>query len=186
TRLPGCGTNVCQATDGVDLGNGRVSASAANAPFTSTNNSEARAFFAQLAAADLLSGVAPSDVAIASDAFNGNFPAAPVGGGWYPSTVIAEADLPGDLNGNVTDFRSGLYIMHQQLPGDLTTQASNALTMQRVDRKIDDGNPLSGSVYGAEQNQGDCLSVGGSSTTDNAYDTASSGLACNAVIRIQN
>lgn len=187
TRLPGCTTNVCGATNAVDLGNGRVSASGTNAPFVSTDNSEARAFFAQLASADLLSGVSPSDVAIADDAFSQNYPQAPVGGGWYASTVIAEADLPGDLDGNVTDFRSGLYIMHQQLPNDVATQASNALTMQRIDRKIDDGNPLSGSVYGAEQTQGDCLSVDASAgTTDNAYDTASSGLACNAIIRIQN
>lgn len=187
SRLPGCSTDVCTAIDALNPGNGQVQASAAATPFIHTDNSESRAFFVQLAAADLLSGVAVSDGAVADDTFGGNQPQAPVGGGWSASTVIAEADLPGTLNGTVTDFRSGLYLMHMQEVNDETTQASNALTMQRIDRKIDDGNPLSGSVYAAEAAAGDCI-VDDASTSgaDNLYNTAQSQLFCNAVIRIQN
>lgn len=186
-RLPGCSTiAVCAPTAAATgtLGNGIVES--ATAPFTpgaATTDDESVAFFAQLAAADLVSGVSPGD-----NIFGGNFPQAPVGGGLVPASVTANTDLPtARLQADVTDFRSGLYLMHQQSFNDLTLASSNALTMQRIDRKIDDGNPLTGSVYAAEQNAGECV-VDDASTSgaDNLYNTGDSQLFCNAVIRIQN
>lgn len=178
TRLPGC-TASCIPASGTQ-GDGIVQS---NAAFTPDGDDEADAFFVQLAAADLVSGVSEGN----TSAWGGNYPQAPVGGGFMANTVAANTGLPTtQLQNNVTDFRSGLYLMHQQIVGDLTTQASNALTMERLDRKIDDGNPLSGSVYAAEQGVGECVAADVSSNALNSYNTAQSSLLCNAVIRIQN
>lgn len=183
-RLPGC-TGVCAPTAAAagTLGDGIVTS--ATAPFTpgvATTDDETVGFFPQLAAADLISGVAPG-----TNAFGGNFPQAPVGGGLVPSSITVTTDLPtAQLVADVTDFRSGLYLMHQQAFNSTTLQASNSLTMQRIDRKIDDGNPLSGSVYAAEQGAGECVAIDASSAAVNLYNTAESQLFCNAIIRIQN
>ena len=143
SRLPGC-TGVCAPSTSANgtLGNGLVETGTAFTPGLTNLDDETVAFFPQLAAADLISGVAPGD-----NVFGGNFPQAPVGGGLVPATLATTAALPTTrLATDVTDFRSGLYLMHQQSFNSLTLPSSNALTMQRIDRKIDDGNPLSGSV----------------------------------------
>lgn len=189
TRLPGC-TGVCVTTSTwASIGNGLVDEATAFDPAaTPADGSEAVAFFAQLAAADLISGVTPGD-----DTFGGNYPQAPVGGGFVAQTVANVTDMPGNLSTELAPagngaFRAGLYLMHQQAVGSLTNlPVSNPLTMQRIDRKVDDGNPLTGSVYAAETTTGSCgATITGSTSAANAYNTANSSLVCNAVIRIQN
>ncbi|MCS5597318.1 MAG: prepilin-type N-terminal cleavage/methylation domain-containing protein [Alphaproteobacteria bacterium] len=181
TRLPGCTGNPCEPTGGtVD---GRVTATGANAPFVNAAQStEAAAFFPQLAAADLVSGVTPG-----TDTFGGNYPAAPVNGGWTASTVLQQADIPGASGAEVNDFRPGLYLYHAGQPSVDTASASDSLTMQRMDRKIDDGNPLTGSVYATEITAGECVTYDASTSVySNAYDTSAGLIGCNAMIRIQN
>tara|TARA_R110002126_G_scaffold13118_2_gene56459 strand:- start:151918 stop:152685 length:768 start_codon:yes stop_codon:yes gene_type:complete len=181
SRLPGCTVAPCVPTTLVT--DGRVTATAANAPFVNAAQTiESSAFFPQLAAADLISGVTPG-----SDTFGGNYPSAPVGGGWSPSTVLAQADIPGASGAEINDFRPGLYLLHAGQPSVDTASASNSLTMQRIDRKIDDGNPLTGSVYAVEIATGECVTYDASTSVySNAYDTAAGTIGCNAMVRIQN
>ena len=82
TRLPGCTGTPCVPSTSVT--DGRVTADAANVPFVNaTQDNESAAFFSQLAAADLISGVTPG-----TNTFGGNYPSAPVGGGWTPSLSL--------------------------------------------------------------------------------------------------
>ena len=179
-RMPNCTGTPCVPTAGTQ-GNGEVEATA---DFDPSAGDEAQAFFVHLAASDLLSGVVPG-----ADSFGSNYPEAPVGGGWMVMTATAQADLPGVAGTDTTigsTFRRGLYLMHQNSVGDTGTGASNAVTMQRIDRKIDDGNPLSGTVYAVEQTAATCTVDDGSSGASNTYNTASGAYDCSAIIRIQN
>ena len=151
--------------------------------FAPAAGDEGRSYFIQLSRADLLSGVAAGD-----DSFGGNYPQAPVGGGFIVESLSVATDLPAPLASNASGFRAGLYVMHQQIVGSTSTAASNSLTMQRIDRKIDDGNPLTGSVMAVDNGAStNCIAqVGSPATASNAYDTTNSSLLCNAVVRIQN
>jgi len=182
TRLPGC--NAAPCVPGTVTSDGRVVATAAAIPFVNGGqNTESTAFFVQLAAADLISGVTPDGTV---NAFGGNYPSAPVGGGWVASTINAQADIPGASGAGITDFRAGLYLQHQNTADDEDDPVANALTMQRIDRKIDDGNPLTGSVYAVEATATACMGDDGSSAAANLYDTSTGTVSCNALVRIQN
>ncbi len=182
TRLPGCTAAPC--VPAAVVSNGRVIATDAAIPFINgSRDTESAAFFVQLAAADLISGVTP-DASV--NAFGGNYPAAPVGGGWVASTISTQADVPGASGSGITDFRAGLYLQHQNTADDDEDPVSSALTMQRIDRKIDDGNPLTGSVYAAEETATACMGDNGSSAASNLYDTSTGTVSCLALVRIQN
>jgi prepilin-type N-terminal cleavage/methylation domain-containing protein len=178
TRLPGCiGDCVPTAPDG----DGIVDATAV---FTDAAGEELQAFFPQIGAADLMSGIVQGTAT-----FGGDYPQTPVGGGLIASTVQNAGQLPGGLDTDTIGFRSGLYIMHLTNLTDLTAGAATPLTMQRIDRKIDDGNPFTGSVLAGAAAGQDCATPGADPLVDpalNAYDTTQSTLACNALIRIQN
>jgi prepilin-type N-terminal cleavage/methylation domain-containing protein len=182
TRLPGCDTNSICAVGGTGGdGDGIVENATSFDPAGGTD--EGGSFFIQLSRADLLSGVAEG-----SDNFGSNYPQAPVGGGFIVESLNVATDLPAPLATDASGFRAGLYVMHQQIVGDTSVAASSSLTMQRIDRKIDDGNPLTGSVMTVDNGgASNCIAQAGSpATTSNAYDTTNSSLLCNAMIRIQN
>ena len=178
TRLPGCGGKCVPALG--TQGNGVVEAAAI---FTPADTEEIQAFFPQIGAADLLSGIVEG-----TEQFGGNYPQTPVGGGFVAATVPLATNLPGGMDTDVVGFRAGLYLMHQGTLGDLDVGAASPLTMQRIDRKIDDGNPFTGSVLAGSADGLDCGTPGATSVDPavNAYNTTQSTLACNALIRIQN
>ena len=175
-RLPGCAAaDVCSAGAADGNGNGLVegAALAAGTTFEATADTEAQAFFVQLAKADLLSGVVEG-----ADIFGGNYPSSPIGGGLLASSVDAVANLPANDTAP-TDFRSGLYLLHTGSATDNTVPIMNALTLERMDRKIDDGVPTTGSVYALGAG---CLAA----AADEVYSVNQPGLDCLAAFRIQN
>lgn len=174
TRLPGClAANICGGAAGD--GNGTVvnGALAVGTTFEATAGSEGEAFFVHLAKADLISGVVEGNAG-----FGGNYPSSPVAGGMLASTVDAVGNLPANDTAP-TDFRSGLYLLHARDSTDNTVGAVDAITMERIDRKIDDGVPTTGSVYGLGAS---CLNA----AADVIYTVVAQGIDCLGAYRIQN
>lgn len=175
-RLPGCTTApACSAlASATTLGNGQLE----TAPNV-TPTGEAQAFYVQLALADLITGI---DVANNTCTQWGNcFPEAKAGSGaglqigYYGGTaglgLVTAAPFP----------PRGHYVAIHANPGagELTTVGGGALTPSqafRIDSKVDDGRPLTGSVVGGG-NSG-CIA-----TSD--YNGSNASADCNIYLRIQ-
>jgi len=106
--------------------------------------------FPQLAAADLLTGISPTG---ASTAWGVNFPAAKIdNNGYFPgsSTAANAADLTSAIG--VLGTPSGLYLSLVATAVNVgVTTATTGLKpseASRIDTKMDDGSPGSGSVVG--------------------------------------
>lgn len=162
TRLPGC-ANLCAANGN---GDGRLT----NVPGDDTG--ENLAFFSHLAAADLVTGVTAAGTTGA--VWGEGFPSAPINGGFVPgySTGAANQLTANELGAG----RAGHYIMLQAVPtaaGGAVVTPSQAF---RMDNKLDDSQPGSGSVIG----------IGGATCgTATDYDEAETGENCAVAIRIQ-
>ena len=132
TRLPNCTSAPC---NNVGNGNGRL----AGVPGANTMAGDnAGTFFAHLNAADLVTGVDGSNTL----AWGQGLPAASIGGGigiGYHNT--------GTLGLN-TAPRAGHYLTIQGSPAALGTDALTPSEAARIDRKLDDGSPTTGAVFG--------------------------------------
>jgi prepilin-type N-terminal cleavage/methylation domain-containing protein len=175
-RLPSC-TGRCDlgATGGGTRGDGRVGAGSATAVGAAiTMNSENRAFFTHLAAADLITGVSTNPATLG---LNDALPSTEVGSSGFGvgfTTTGGATSLIG------TGMRSGHYLSIRPSSAALTmTSGAGALTQSqaaRIDRKLDDGVATTGSVR-----------AGGATTCVNrtAYREADEVNDCNLFIRIQ-
>mgnify|MGYP001209737569 CR=1 FL=1 len=163
TRLPNCAAGTACAN--TPTTNGRIE-QAPDAVITA--GQEAQIFFVHLAAADLITGVQnESDVV-----FGSGLPETPLGGGF----LVGFHDT-GVLGNNAT-ARGGHYL---SLRGAATAPAAgtgplNAAQAARIDVKLDDGSPDSGSVF---TNDGTCENAAG------GYDEADVPTGCYLYVRIQ-
>lgn len=162
-RVPNCAAAPCN--NGGGNGNGRIETAA-----------ERQRFWIHLNAADLVSGVDGTLTA----AWGQNFPAAPSGGG-HLVLFSANGALAGINGGNA---RGGHYLTIQGNPAGAAGVAANtALTASeaaRIDRKMDDGLPVSGAVRGA--GGGNCSAAAAGSP----YLESTDQQACDLYVRIQS
>jgi prepilin-type N-terminal cleavage/methylation domain-containing protein len=166
TRLPNCPNTVACGT----AGNGNsVLETAPDA--AAVAGSEATNFWAMLNAADLLGGVDGSAIL----AFGQALPSSSVGGG-----MVVGHHPTGALGDNGTP-RSGTYVSLRASPEAAEVGAAGAGVITpsqagRIDRKMDDGSPTTGSVFG----QGAALCGAGQNYNEQVTDNN-----CNLFVRIQ-
>lgn len=164
TRLPNCNAAPCNTANAAP--DNRI-AQAPNAAVGA--GSEAQRFFVHLAAADLITGVQNVNNVI----FGEGLPATAIGGG-YTVGFIAGAAL-----GTNNDARGGHYLSLREAataPGGGTGPLA-AQQAFRIDSKMDDGDPDTGSVF--THSAVNCQDGSG------AYDEQDNPVGCALYIRIQ-
>jgi prepilin-type N-terminal cleavage/methylation domain-containing protein len=187
-RLPAC-DDLCAPT--AADGNGVIGTA-----FDEDPGVEAEAFFIQMAAADLISGVNPASSS--SGVWGESYPEAPIGGGFHVGYTSGSTGTDTNFPGLIGDAipRRGHYVALVGTPdkqvrttaGAAGEPPSTILTGTqafRIDTKIDDGQAASGVVRGAGT---DCESTvtpaGGVETGDGGYDGSTSTSDCVSYIRI--
>jgi prepilin-type N-terminal cleavage/methylation domain-containing protein len=177
-RLPNCLAAPCSNAGN---GDGKLANIPSAAPAAAA---EGFAYFPQLAAADLITGLSPTG---ASVAFGVNFPAAKIDStGFFAGSAATAADLTNAIG--TLGSPSGLYLSLVATVANVTAApASEGLTPSqagRIDTKLDDGQPGVGSV----------VAVGAAGATVNSCGVAGAGGAtatlastnqCALYIRIQ-
>tara|TARA_R110002095_G_scaffold147975_6_gene128079 strand:+ start:566 stop:1276 length:711 start_codon:yes stop_codon:yes gene_type:complete len=151
TRLTNCAAAPCNA-----VGNGNSQIGGVPGTVAGENLS----FWAQLNAADLLTGVDGSNTA----AWGRALPSAKAGGGLTVGFTATGA-LTTSL---AAAARGGHYIMLQGVPGTIASPALSGSEAARMDRKMDDGAPGTGSVIGS----GDATCGTATTYTENADQVA--------------
>jgi prepilin-type N-terminal cleavage/methylation domain-containing protein len=182
TRLPGCNA-APNCGDNPNLPDGRINGvSAGQAPPNVA--SENAQVWLHLSAADLLGGV--QDTNAAGLTFGEIMPAGNVGGGFFIGYHQGGAQLPGQQAG--PNPRGGHYISLSGDPGGNVGSSSisdviSASQAARIDRKVDDGTPGTGSVVAASSGAaaGNCIAP----TDPDAYDEANDSISCAIHFRIQ-
>lgn len=164
-RIPNCTDDCDSAGDGNSI-------VGTDDDFGNAPTGERLAYFSQLAAADLLSGI---DIVAGVDAWGVRYPSTSVGGGFHIGYNSDGADLDNYLG---STGRGGHYLaLHATADGGVNgTGVINPTTAARIDRKLDDGNPLAGSVLAAGAS--DCID-------SDIYKEADDIVSCNLYIRIQ-
>jgi len=178
TRLPACAAAPCSNAGN---GDGKLANIPATAP---TAAQEGFAFFPQLAAADLITGISP---AAGSVAFGVNFPAAKIdNSGFFAGSAATAADLTNAIG--TLGSPSGLYLSLVATVANVTAAAaSEGLTpsqASRIDTKLDDGSPGTGSVV-AVGTAGAALGNCGTAGAGGVYATLDSTNQCALYVRIQ-
>ena len=184
-RVPGCAADPqCSGTPGD--GDGHVTALAGAVPFLGPSG-ESHEFFPQLAAADLITGISTSFPTPATSNVNwkGDYPAAQIGGGFLAGYWAGGVNPSGGVANPANAIRSGHYLALYNNPGAAVPNAAgNAITPNqayRIDSKIDDGSPLTGSVFPAGSNAGDV--VGCITAAAGVYNEVLDTNVCNLYIR---
>lgn len=166
-RIVGCTAAPC--TNG--NGNGRLDSGVGAAP---SLTEESVWFFNHLRAADMISGLDGSNTL----AFGRAIPLASIGGGFSAGHTGGTGGVVGFTT---TNMRSGHYIVLQGSATGAVT-ANPILTgnqAARIDRKLDDGVSITGTVHGVGATATGCASAAG------AYAEATAGALCNIGVRIQ-
>ncbi len=160
-RLVNCTADPCDNGDGDSI----IDVAVGNAGDV---DNEGAYFFNHLRAADLISGFDGS----ASYTFGQAIPSASLGGGYMVGDTRTGTN-------NFTPVRSGTYLVLTGNPVDVDTDTGAVNTSQaaRIDRKMDDGQPDSGSVIGDD--------ASGCIDGDDNYDETNQAILCSLAIRIQ-
>lgn len=167
TRLNSC-ANPCNNGDG----DGRIDQGVGAAPALGQENVF---FFTQMRAADLLSGFDGTNTL----AFGSALPTAPVGGGFSVGHTNPNGGATSVTGFTAANMRLGHYLVHNGVPNAAVGATSGLLSpaqAARIDRKMDDGIPTTGSVHG--NTGGTCISGG-------LYDEDATNGLCAMAIRIQ-
>lgn len=175
TRLPECGGASPNCTDGG--GNNRIDTVAAGVNPANVADENVQVWL-HLGLADLISGV--QDTGALN--FSENLPEASIGGGYFLG-FHTDGTTPINAGQVGPTARAGHYITLVGAP-DLASDAAGAEALRasqaaRIDRKMDDGAPETGSVLAGNAGTGSC---------DNgaqAYDEATDSFACVLHVRIQ-
>lgn len=179
-RLNGCNA-IGAACNVAGNGDGKLGPAGAFQAVNGAPAGEAVTFFVQLSAADLITGINPRG---APASWGSIYPAAKLGqSGFYAgSTQAVAANFPGTMSGAATPPPSGLYVNLTLTPAAAPAQAINPNQAQRIDTKIDDGVPNSGSVraYGAAT----CTAAGAGAGSI-IYNESNAARDCGLVLRIQ-
>lgn len=170
TRLPNCtATGNC---DTAGNGDGRLG----NTPTATPVGAEGGRFFVHLNAAGLLTGIVPG-----TNTPGGNFPEAKVRGNVIS---VGSAGLPADLGAAVdsTGASAGMYLTIVNAVGAATTGTTGLKPSEalRIDTKLDDGIPGTGSVRAI--GTATCGGTGAAGT----YLTSGSGATCGLYVRTQS
>lgn len=173
TRLPNC-TSDCSAAAG--NGDGKL-----GTDFTVAPGTEAKGFFPQLAAADLVTGIV-----VGGAGFGGDYPQAKLdGNGIVPGSVASGAGLGGAVA--VLGTSAGLYLaILPAIPTAAVTAANvgmNPSQASRIDTKLDDGVPTSGSTVAIGAGTGTGCASG--TTATSIYNTNLTSNVCGLYTRIQ-
>jgi len=171
-RLPNCTAAPCNAA-----GNGD---SRVNGNFGAVPAGEMISFWAHLNSADLVSGVDPTLGAV----WGGQFPAARIGGGFHVAYFLGGATLPNPSGQVGANVRAGHYLALHNTPngGVAATGFLDANQAFRIDSKIDDGVPGSGSVLAGGVPAG----ANGCALNATTYNEALVAATCNLYVRFQN
>ena len=164
TRLRNCNAGNCNNGDGdgrLDIGVGAANNAANEGAF----------FFTQMAAADLISGVDSQTLDIGSV-----YPSAPVGGGFFAGHTNPNGGATSVTSFTGANMRPGHYLVLNGIETAVTNTSGvlNAPQAARIDRKLDDGLPLAGSV----QSNANC-----GTATD--YNEDQPNLLCPIAVRVQ-
>lgn len=180
TRLPNCAAAPCNVAGN---GNRRVDGGAAD-PFSAAPGGEMLAFWAQMNAADLVSGIDP----IRGNVWGGTMPGAKIGGGFTAGYWVGNALMQGQgTNGLAGNVRAGHYLSLYNsvnaavdIVGFLTPNQAF-----RIDSKLDDGVPSSGSVLaaGVPAGAGGCANA---AAPAGIYNEVIAAGVCNLYVRFQN
>ncbi len=164
TRLPACTAAPCNVA-----GDGNR---ALNDTFAGAPAGESLQFFVHLAAADLLTGINPAG----GTTWGGIYPEANISGGFHAGSTTGLAVHFLNIVNNAVNPNQGLYLGLTLSAGLAPVEALNPNQAFRIDNKIDDGQPGTGSVrgFGAA-----CDSATG------AYDEINPAQVCGLYIRIQ-
>lgn len=166
-RLANCTVAACNTPGN---GDGRLPTVAAGVGTAAiAAGTENARFFVQLAVADLIGGISNNGTAAWGDIY----PSAKIAGGFRP---IYSA---GGVLGSNGAAASGHYLTLVLAPAaDGGNTALTANQAARIDNKLDDSQPITGSVFVAAQGAG--CSVAG------IYDEDQAGTACDLLVRFQN
>lgn len=146
-------------------------------PFAGVPAGEMLPFWAQLNAADLITGINQANGAV----WGGSMPAAKINGGFTAGYWTGNALMNNQLGGALiaANVRAGHYLALYNSP-NVAVDGNGFLTPNqafRIDSKLDDGVPTSGSVFAA----GAAGCVAGA-----RYNEVISSGVCNLYIRFQN
>lgn len=183
-RLPACtDANVCFNGGGDGRVNEGVDGTGAAAAASNNTNAEAGNFFIHLARADLITGVDPTSTA--TNSFDAQYPSTALGGGFMIGHT-AEA-IAANIGGS-TNLLGGHYLVWaSEADGGIADDDGpvNASQAARIDRKMDDGSPVNGSVRATA---GDCIVDGTlvSPAVPDIYNEANAAEGCNLVFRVQS
>ncbi len=180
SRLPGCSaTTNC----GNGTGDGRINVLPGAVQGNFGNNAENFQIWRHLSAGDLLGGVDNSNIV----AFGNALPQASIGGGFTIGYHPGGVALNGQPSG--PNPRAGHYLALTGTPsvqvGGAGTAVLNASQAARLDRKLDDGVPETGSVIFAEDTSSGASSCDVSVNGVNVYDEAKAPDSCLVYFRIQ-
>jgi prepilin-type N-terminal cleavage/methylation domain-containing protein len=145
TRVPNC-TGDCDATPG--NGDGVLGTAAAPATFAAAPTGETVGFFPQLAAAGLITGIVPGTAT-----FGGDYPQAKIDAtGIIPGSITATTAAQMPAAAGYLGAPTGLYL---SLTNAVAASAAGTTPLKpseasRIDIKLDDGVPGSGSVISFE------------------------------------
>ncbi len=174
TRLAGCATACAPAATAI-TGNGRV-----DDLFSSVPQAEGIAFWQQLAAADLITGINVNNGAT----FGGQYPDAEIGGGFHVAFIPGAIAGTPSIIGTVPPS-AGHYLALHNAPAGAVAAAGADLTPNqafRIDRKLDDGVPAAGTVRGMGAA---ACGTGGAAGAASVYNEAVPSIACGLYLRIQ-
>jgi prepilin-type N-terminal cleavage/methylation domain-containing protein len=182
TRLPNC---LAASACGSAAGNGDGKLDSANS-FTAVAGLEAKGYFPQLAAADLVTGIIDNN----TTTFGHDFPMSKIdGSGFIPGSVttVSAANLPGATN-TTLGTPSGLYLALVNNAATAPGAAAEGLQPKQagaIDLKLDDGVPGAGSVVGIGTGAAGPTDCGTTTTNVGAYNSAVSSQVCGLYVRIQ-
>lgn len=171
-RLPNCTGAPCNTAGN---GDSRVNGDFSNAPA-----GEEISFWAHLNSADLISGVDPSLNAV----WGGQFPAGRIGGGFHVAYFVGGATLPSPSGQVGANIRAGHYLALHNVPNGGVDAIGflDANQAFRIDSKLDDGVPGSGSVLAA----GAAAGANGCAANATTYNEDFAAATCNLYLRFQN
>jgi prepilin-type N-terminal cleavage/methylation domain-containing protein len=179
-RLPACTALPCNA---VGNGDGKVdTAAGAQIDFSAASGGEQDAYWAQLNAAGLLTGLNP---AAGNTFWGGNYPSSKLAGGgldigWYAGNACFPNQV-GCLNAGAGVGTGHYLAIHGTANAAVGAAAPDAFMTAnqaaRIDTKIDDGVPGTGTV----QPSGAAACVNAA-----AYQEAVSGASCGLFVQFQN
>lgn len=182
TRIAAC-SGACAQAGG---GNGQIGNDPGLAHGTVGN--ENGAAWAQLSAADLISGVSATSATTVLPISGDSIPAATVNGSSWQIGYSTNGRLTAATAAAAaaTDARSGHYVVLDNSLAVVSSATTASLTpgqAARIDRKLDDGKPNSGTVRGmGGVSATACADVG---TVAGVYNEALQTVLCGLYIRIQ-